>query len=76
NIKSRRPAVVSDRLTVTSQVQQLNGTSGGLSQTITLEPEGQVVADALITFVCIALKTQKALPLDGELREKLDQMVQ
>ncbi|MGS9102689.1 thioesterase, partial [Salmonella enterica subsp. enterica serovar Infantis] len=47
-----------------------------LSQTNTLEPEGQVVADALITFVWIDLKTQKALPLEGELREKLDQMVQ
>lgn len=72
----RRPAVLSDLLTVTSQVQQLNGKSGVLSQTITLEPEGQVVADALITFVCIDLKTQKALPLEGELREKLEQMVQ
>ncbi|MCL0127038.1 acyl-CoA thioesterase, partial [Klebsiella pneumoniae] len=49
---------------------------GVLSQTITLEPEGLVVADALITFVCIDLKTQKALPLEGELREKLEQMVQ
>ncbi|KAF0785687.1 thioesterase, partial [Salmonella enterica subsp. enterica serovar Worthington str. BCH-3008] len=63
NINYRRPAVLSDLLTVTSQVQQLNGKSGVLSQTITLEPEGQVVADALITFVCIDLKTQKALPL-------------
>ncbi|EGJ9709279.1 YbgC/FadM family acyl-CoA thioesterase [Salmonella enterica subsp. enterica serovar Typhimurium] len=76
NINYRRPAVLSDLLTVTSQVQQLNGKSGVLSQTITLEPEGQVVADALITFVCIDLKTQKALPLEGELREKLEQMVQ
>jgi thioesterase-3 len=29
----------------------------------------------LITFVCIDLKTQKALPLEGELREKLELMV-
>ncbi|EGH5493272.1 YbgC/FadM family acyl-CoA thioesterase [Salmonella enterica] len=66
NINYRRPAVLSDLLTVTSQVQQLNGKSGVL----------RVVADALITFVCIDLKTQKALPLEGELREKLEQMVQ
>ena len=75
NINYRRPAVLSDLLTITSQVQQLNGKSGVLNQTITLEPEGQVVADALITFVCIDLKTQQALPLEGELREKLEQMV-
>ncbi|MDS0116261.1 thioesterase, partial [Enterobacter hormaechei subsp. steigerwaltii] len=48
---------------------------GVLSQVVTLEPEGQVVADALITFVCIDLKTQKALPLEGELREKLELMI-
>lgn len=67
NINYRRPAVLSDLLTITSQLQQLNGKSGILSQVITLEPEGQVVADALITFVCIDLKTQKALALE-ELR--------
>ena len=51
NINYRRPAVLGDVLTVTSQVQQLNGKSGVLSQVVTLDPEGQVVADALITFV-------------------------
>ena len=75
NINYRRPAVLGDVLTVTSEVQQLNGKSGVLSQVVTLEPEGQIVADALITFVCIDLKTQKALPLEGELREKLELMI-
>ena len=76
NINYRRPAVLGDRLTVTSHVQQLNRRSGVLSQVVTLDPEGEVVADALITFVCIDLKTQKALPLEGELREKLEQMME
>ena len=67
--------MLGDVLTVTSEVQQLNGKSGVLSQVVTLEPEGQIVADALITFVCIDLKTQKALPLEGELREKLELMI-
>ena len=40
NINYRRPAVLGDRLTVTSQVQQLNGKSGVLSQVVTLDPEG------------------------------------
>ncbi|WP_220267749.1 YbgC/FadM family acyl-CoA thioesterase [Enterobacter sp. Colony194] len=75
NINYRRPAVLGDLLKVTSQVQQLNGKSGILSQVITLEPEGQVVADAQITFVCIDLSNQKALPLEGELRERLEAMV-
>ena len=63
-----------DVLTVSSKLEQLNGKSGTLSQVVTLNPNGEVVADALITFVCIDLKTQKALPLEGELRAKLDQM--
>jgi len=75
NINYRRPAVLGDLLKVSSQVQQINGKSGILSQVITLEPEGQVVADALITFVCIDLTTQKALPLEGGLRERLAAMV-
>ncbi|NCH59211.1 YbgC/FadM family acyl-CoA thioesterase [Cronobacter dublinensis] len=71
NINYRRPAVLGDVLTITSEMKQLNGKSGVLSQVITLGPEDEVVADALITFVCVDLKTQKALPIEGELREKL-----
>ena len=74
NINYRRPAVLGDVLTVSSKLEQLNGKSGTLSQVVTLNPNGEVVADALITFVCIDLKTQKALPLEGELRAILDQM--
>lgn len=75
NINYRRLAVLSDVLTVTSTLEQLNGKSGVLSQVITRASAEDVVADALITFVCIDLKTQKALPLEGELRDKLEQMV-
>lgn len=75
NISYRRPAVLGDVLLITSDLQQLSGKSGVLSQVVTLEPEGQVVADALLTFVCIDLKTQKSLPIEGELREKLEQMM-
>jgi thioesterase-3 len=53
NINYRRPAVLGDVLTVTSKLEQLNGKSGTLSQVVTLNPNGEVVADALITFVCI-----------------------
>lgn len=75
NINYRRPAVLGDVLTITSHVQQINGKSGVLSQAVTLNPEGQMVADALVTFVCIDLKTQKALALEGELRERLEKMI-
>ncbi|MCL5499479.1 thioesterase-3 [Phytobacter palmae] len=75
NINYRRPAVLGDRLTVTSHVKQINGRSGVLSQVVTLDPGGEEVADALVTFVCIDLKTQKALALEGELRKRLEEMI-
>ncbi|MDY0970596.1 YbgC/FadM family acyl-CoA thioesterase [Siccibacter turicensis] len=75
NINYRSPAVLGDVLTISSAVEQLNGKSGVLSQVVTRKSASDVVADALITFVCIDLKTQKALPLEGELRDKLEQLI-
>jgi thioesterase-3 len=39
---------------------------------VTQDPAGTSVADALLTFVCVDLKTQRALPIEGELREHLE----
>ncbi|AGB81346.1 Long-chain acyl-CoA thioesterase FadM [Serratia rubidaea] len=71
NINYRVPALLGDKLCVESQLEQLNGKSGVLSQRITRESDGAQVADALVTFVCVDLTTQRAVPIDGELREKL-----
>ncbi|QCT20143.1 YbgC/FadM family acyl-CoA thioesterase [Jejubacter calystegiae] len=75
NINYRRPALLGDRLTVTSRMQTLNGKSGVLSQVITRDSESDVVADALITFACVDLQSQKAQPLEGELRRHLEMMM-
>ncbi|MGL6021407.1 MAG: YbgC/FadM family acyl-CoA thioesterase [Gibbsiella quercinecans] len=71
NINYRKPALLGDTLLIDSQLEQLNGKSGVLSQCITRPPEGERVADALLTFVCVDLSTQRALPIEGELREHL-----
>jgi thioesterase III len=75
NINYRRPAVLGDLLRIESQLLKLNSKSGVMKQTVTLEPESIPVADAELTFVCIDLRTQKVLPIEGELREKLDEFV-
>ena len=72
NINYRSPAVLGDKLRIDSQMVQLNGKSGVLSQKVTQDPAGTPVADALLTFVCVDLKTQRALPIEGELREHLE----
>jgi conserved hypothetical protein TIGR00051 len=52
NINYRRPAVLSDVLTVTSKVEQLNGKSGVLSQVVTLDPEG-TGGGGCVDYVCL-----------------------
>lgn len=69
NINYRRPAVLGDVLQVDSRIEQLNAKSGIIAQTVTLKPGGEVVADAQLTFVCIDLRTQKAQPLEGPLKQ-------
>ncbi|ADU68273.1 thioesterase family protein [Pantoea sp. At-9b] len=71
NINYRRPAVLGDVLTIESEIAQLNGKSGVISQRVLLASDGSPVADAALTFVCIDLQTQKAVPMEGELRERL-----
>ncbi|MGC0946457.1 YbgC/FadM family acyl-CoA thioesterase [Pantoea agglomerans] len=71
NINYRRPAVLGDVLTIDSEITQLNGKSGIIAQRVLLAGQETVVADAALTFVCIDLRTQKAVALKGELRERL-----
>jgi thioesterase-3 len=72
NINYRKPAVLGDLLRIDSSLQQLNGRSGVIEQVVTCE--GDTVADATLTFVCIDLRTQKTLPLEGELLERLREL--
>ncbi len=72
NINYRKPAVLGDELLIDSKVKELGKRSGVLEQVITCK--GDVVADAAITFVCIDLTTQKSLPIEGELLEKLGKL--
>ncbi|MGC0794720.1 YbgC/FadM family acyl-CoA thioesterase [Pantoea agglomerans pv. betae] len=71
NINYRRPAVLGDVLTIDSEITQLNDKSGIIAQRVLLAGQETVVADAALTFVCIDLRTQKAVALEGELRERL-----
>jgi len=75
NINYRRPAVLGDLLAINSQLLQLGGKSGVIGQTVTLQPTGEAIADATLTFVCIDLRTKKAQPMTGELEQKMRQML-
>lgn len=75
NINYRRPAVMGDVLNIHSKLVQLGGKSGVIGQTVTLAPQGETVADAMLTFVCIDLRTQKAQPMEGELKKRMEEML-
>ncbi|MGB9096493.1 acyl-CoA thioesterase [Erwinia sp.] len=75
NINYRRPAVMGDVLNIHSKLIQLGGKSGVIGQTVTLVPDGEVVADATLTFVCIDLRSQKAQPMEGELKRRMEEML-
>ncbi|MDT0174751.1 YbgC/FadM family acyl-CoA thioesterase [Enterobacter sp. BRE11] len=72
NINYRRPAVLGDVLAIHSEMAQLNGKSGVITQRVTLAGSEILVADAALTFVCIDLRTQKAVALESELRARLE----
>lgn len=72
NINYRRPAVMGDVLVIDSELMTLGGKSGVIDQRVSLQSDGSAVADALLTFVCMDLHSNKALPLEGELRLQLE----
>ncbi|RWR00677.1 thioesterase [[Pantoea] beijingensis] len=74
NINYRHPAVLGDVLHIDSRLIQLNGKSGVISQHVTLGENASPVADATLTFVCIDLSSQKVLPLEGELKARIEAM--
>ncbi|PHM40050.1 thioesterase [Xenorhabdus mauleonii] len=72
NINYRYPAVLADELEVKSSLQELRTKSGTFFQEIIRRRDNQIIADALTTFVCLDLKTNKALVLEGELKDRME----
>ena len=76
NINYRRPAVLGDVLQIDSEVMQLNGKSGVLAQRVVLASDQTLVADATLTFVCIDLSSQKAVSIEGALKQRLQALME
>lgn len=75
NINYRLPARLGDSLLINSRLERIGGKSGVVSQIITRDSDGAVVADARVTFVCCNTQTQQVLPIEGELRQRFEQMI-
>lgn len=72
NINYRLPVYVGERLVIDSYLQHAGKKSGVLKQIITRQEDKQVVADAEVTFVFVNMKTGKAIPIEGEIRDKFE----
>jgi thioesterase-3 len=71
NISYRRPAVLYDLLTIETSLEKVGQKSATLLQKIIEKNGGEVIADALVTFVLLDIQKKKAAPLEGQLKEKL-----
>lgn len=70
NINYRRAAYLHDDLWITAQLTRVGEKSAVIHQTI-LNEQGDVIADADVTFVLVDEKTGRAMPIGGEVAKKL-----
>lgn len=71
NINYRNAATNGQTLQIATQFSKVGGKSAIIHQVIRVADSDTVVADADITFVCLDQKTGKAVPIEGELLERL-----
>ena len=74
NIDYRQPALMGDQLLIETGVKSIGNRSAVIHQRVLQEDSGKVVAEADVTFVIFDAKQNKALALEGALREQLEQM--
>lgn len=68
NIAFRRAAVLGDVLVIKTQHDRFGNRSAVLKQTIINQATGKVVSEAEVTYTIFDMTTNKALPLDENLR--------
>ncbi len=71
NINYRRPAVMGDRLEIKTTLERIGRKSVVLKQVIAKTGDRRLVAEALVTFVIVNMKTLQAIPVSDEIRAEL-----
>ncbi len=74
NINYRRPGLLNETLEIHTKVMRIGTASCKIEQTIYLEGSNSIIADATNTFVLMDKKNNKAVPIEGKAREKLEQL--
>jgi thioesterase III len=71
NINYRRPATLGQRLVVETAVKSVGAKSITLIQKVFFKDTRDPVVDADVKFVIVDFKTGRALPMTGELKQRL-----
>lgn len=73
NINFRQPARLDDLVDITTSVKSFSERSGTLLQVMTYHGTDKIVADAEITYVMFDMHRNKAVPIEGDIKEALEQ---
>lgn len=71
NINYKSPAVLGDVLEISTELSRIGNSSLTFQQEIHVKDSGKQAVEAQVTFVMIDLKTNKPLPVEGELKSIL-----
>ena len=74
NINYRRAAYLGEVLRIATAVKSVGARSCVMHQSVTLQDDGTPIADADVTFVIVDTRSERAAPLEGELREAIERM--
>lgn len=74
NMDYRRPCFLNEVLEIHTKVMRIGTTSCKVDQTIYLEGSTTIIVEATCTFVLVDKTTNKAVPIAGKAREKLEQL--
>lgn len=75
NINFRRAATVGDILCIRTQLGDFTQKSGILTQTIRNLKTEKIITEAQVTYVILDLNTNRALPLNDEIRTILTRVI-
>ena len=73
-INYRKPAFMGDILEIRTRLDKLGNASGTIRHEILRKDNGDMIADADVTFVMVDSKTNKAVPMKGEIRKMFERL--
>lgn len=79
NINYRRPAYMDETIRVLTRMAKVGNKSAKIAQEVRLLENGQptlLIADAEITFCLMDQATQKAIPIEGEVRQLMESLIE